>query len=68
MKKSAKSNNNLKRFLFMALGGLLGIVLYGIGKYLIAGHTDIEHLITFFITWLIGGAIGFLIAIKMLDL
>ena len=68
MKKSAKSNNNLKRFLFMALGGLLGIVLYGIGKYLIAGHTDIEHLITFFIIWLIGGAIGFLIAIKMLDL
>ncbi|WP_041427537.1 hypothetical protein [Syntrophomonas wolfei] len=68
MKKSAKSNNNLKRFLFMALGGLLGIVLYGIGKYLIAGHTDIEHLITFFIIWLIGGAIGFLIAIKMFEL
>lgn len=68
MKKSAKSNNNLKRFLFMALGGLLGIVLYGIGKYLITGHTDIEHLITFFIIWLIGGAIGFLIAIKMFEL
>jgi len=68
MKKSANSNNNLKRFLFMALGGLLGIVLYGIGKYLIAGHIDIEHLITFFIIWLIGGAIGFLIGIKMFDL
>lgn len=52
----------------MALGGLLGIVLYGIGKYLIAGHIDIEHLITFFIIWLIGGAIGFLIGIKMFDL
>ena len=68
MKKSADSNNNLKKFLFTAIGGLLGIVLYGIGKYLITGHTDIEHLITFFITWLIGGAIGFLIVIKMLDL
>ncbi len=67
MKKSANSNN-LKRFLFIALGGLLGIVLYGIGKYLITGHIDIEHLITFFIIWLIGGAIGFLIAIKMFDL
>ena len=68
MKKPAISNNNLKRFLLIALGGLLGIVLYGIGKYLITGHTDIEHLTTFFITWLIGGAIGFLIVIKMLDL
>jgi integral membrane sensor domain MASE1 len=68
MKKSANLNNNLKRFLFVALGGLLGTVLYGIGKYLITGHTDIEHLITFFIIWLIGGAIGFLIAIKMFDL
>jgi predicted lipid-binding transport protein (Tim44 family) len=68
MKKPAISNNNLKRFLSIASGGLLGSVLYGIGKYLITGHTDIEHLITFFITWLIGGAIGFLIAIKMLDL
>ncbi|MDD4591344.1 MAG: hypothetical protein PHG06_13095 [Parabacteroides sp.] len=68
MKKSANSNNNLKRFSLIALGGLLGTVLYGIGKYLITGHTDIEHLITFFIIWLIGGAIGFLITIKMFDL
>jgi len=50
----------------MALGGLLGMTLYGIGQYLITGHTDIEHLITFTITWLIGVFIGFLIAIKML--
>jgi len=68
MRKSAKSNNNLKRFLSVALGGLLGMVLYGMGKYLIAGHIDIEHLITFFSIWLVGGAVGFLIAIKMLDL
>ncbi len=62
------SLNNLKSFLFIALGGLLGIVLYGIGKYLITGHIDIEHLITYFIIWLIGGAIGYLIVIKMFDL
>lgn len=66
MKKTANSNNKLKRFLFIALGGLLGATLYGIGQYLITGHTDIEHLITFTITWLIGGSIGYLIAIKML--
>ena len=66
MEKPPNSKNNMKRFLFMALGGLLGMTLYGIGQYLITGHTDIEHLITFTITWLIGVFIGFLIAIKML--
>jgi hypothetical protein len=61
MKKIANLNNNLKKFLFMALGYLLGIVLYGIGKYLFTGHIDIKHLITIFIFLLIGGAIGFFI-------
>lgn len=59
MKKFANSGNYLKRFIFMVLGGLLGIVLYEIGRYLITGQIDIEHSITFFIIWLIGGAIGF---------
>lgn len=67
MKTSANSNN-LKRFIFMALGGLLGMVLYGTGKYLITGYIDIEHLISFFIIWLIGGAIGLLIVIKIFKL
>jgi predicted lipid-binding transport protein (Tim44 family) len=59
---------NLKRFLSIAAGGLLGATLYGIGQHLITGYTDIEHLIRFTVIWLIGGSIGFLIAIKMLDL
>ncbi|HBQ87411.1 MAG TPA: hypothetical protein DER33_01800 [Syntrophomonas sp.] len=61
-------SNNLKRFLYIALGGLIGASLYGIGQYLITGHTDIEYQVTFTITWLIGGAIGYLILIKMIDL
>jgi integral membrane sensor domain MASE1 len=68
MKKAANPKNNIKRFLFIALGGLVGVTLYGIGQYLITGHTDIEHLATFTVTWLIGGSIGYLIALKMLDL
>ncbi len=67
MKKAANSNNRLKLFLFMAFGGLLGVTLHGIGQYLIIGHIDIEHLTTFTITWLIGGLIGYLIGLKMLD-
>lgn len=67
MKKIAKSNNKWKSFLFYAFGGLLGVTLYGTGQFLITGHTDIEHLITFAITWLIGGSIGYLIVTKMLD-
>jgi integral membrane sensor domain MASE1 len=67
MKKFAYSDNYLKKYIFMILGALLGIILYGIGKYLITGQIDIEHLITSFIIWLIGGAIGFFIT-KMFDL
>lgn len=67
MKKVAKSNNKRKSFLFYTFGGLLGVTLYGTGQFLITGHTDIGHLITFSITWLIGGSIGYLVAIKMLD-
>jgi hypothetical protein len=59
---------NLKRFLSIAAGGVLGATLYGIGQYLITGYTDIAHLIRFTVTWLTGGSIGFLIGIKMLDL
>lgn len=61
-------DKNTKRYLGMAAGGLLGASLYGIGQYLITGHTDIEHLIQFTIIWLIGGSIGVRIAIKLFDL
>lgn len=61
-------DNNLKRYLGMAAGGLLGNTLYGIGQYLITGYTDIEHLIIYTVIWLIGGSIGVRIAIKLFDL
>lgn len=60
--------NNLKRFLAHVAGGLLGVALYGIGRYLITGYIDIEPLLRSSVMWVIGGAIGFWIAIKMLDL
>lgn len=37
--------NNLKRFLALVAGGLLGVALYGIGRYLITGYIDIEPLL-----------------------
>lgn len=61
-------HKNIKRFLGMAAGGLLGVTLSGSGQYLITGYTDVEYWIRFMVFWLIGGSIGFLIARKMLDL
>lgn len=48
-------HKNIKRFLSMAGGGLLGVTLYGIGQHSITGYTDIEPLIRFTAFWLIGG-------------
>ena len=56
--------NNFKKFLGTASGILLGVALYGIGKYLVADHTDIVHLINLSIAMLIGSSIGFLIVTK----
>jgi TRAP-type mannitol/chloroaromatic compound transport system permease large subunit len=53
--------NDFKKLLGMASGILLGAILYGIGKYLVTGHTDVGHLINNSIACLIGGLIGFLI-------
>lgn len=53
--------NNSKKILGMAAGILLGAILYGIGTYLVTGHTDFGHLIENSFACLIGGLIGFLI-------
>ncbi|MDD2587183.1 MAG: hypothetical protein PHT79_11855 [Syntrophomonadaceae bacterium] len=57
-------DNNFKKLLGMASGILLGAMLYGIGKYLVSGHTDIVILIKNSITLLIGSSIVFLIVIN----
>lgn len=64
---TASANNHLKSFLSMALGGVIVAILYGLGQYLIKGHTDILHLFKFTITFLAGGSIGYIIAVKMMN-
>ena len=64
MKEAHIMDNNFKKLLGMASGILLGAMLYGIGKYLVSGHTDIVFLIKNSITLLIGSSIIFLIVIN----
>ena len=42
-------HKNIKRFLSMAAGGLLGVTLSGSGQYLITGYTDVEYWIRFMV-------------------
>jgi hypothetical protein len=40
-------HKNLKRFLSMAAGGLLGVTVLGMGQYLLTGYTNVEYWVRF---------------------